>query len=177
MNRRTILRSGAVVAGALVAGCGSDADPDDDDESGSDTASPAGSVTTQAREESTTTGQTPTVPAGGSVRANAVEGFTVVSMTGSPGDGKYVADVTVENTGEQTVNPTDYGYGMRVYDETGATVEEPRSSSRGWSVVSEPLEPGERTTVTLSTDVRGDSSAVYGYEVSVLCTTRSEAYC
>jgi len=174
VNRRTILRSGVVVAVGLVAGCGSDTDDAEESEP-SETAPPSRSTATQRGER--TIEQTPTVSAGGSVRANAVDGFTVVSMSGSDGDGEYVADVTIENTGEQTVNPADYGYGMRVYDETGATVEEPRSSSRGWSVDSEPLEPGERTTVTLSTEVRGDSSAVYGYEISVLCTVRSETYC
>lgn len=170
MNRRTILRSGAVVAGVLAAGCSSDTEPDDGGES-----EQSASTTTQTAGR--TTEQTSTVSAGGSVRANAVDGFTVVSMSGSEGDGEYVADVTIENTGEKTVNPADYGYGMRVYDEAGETVEVPRSSSRGWSVDSEPLEPGARATVTLSTDVRGDASAVYGYEISVLCTMRSEAYC
>lgn len=148
MDRRTFLAGTTAAASLAVAGClgGSD----DSDASLTDTG-----------------------PARGQVVSNTVDGIEVVGLESEVGtkngSKQFSVDVTVENTGQETTDPTDYTYEIALFDASGSEL-----STRGLSTAAfgrRDVGNGGRVTITLTPMLESAApDDVARYELSVNCS-------
>jgi hypothetical protein len=159
-----------------------DRDGDDQDDANAETADEptdtdtSGETRTETADDSFRDESTPTPrPEGltGSVGNNAVSGLTVVDHSASKGDGLRVS-ITVENTGDQVMEPQYYSYDITAIYEDGSTMEAPFTSQQGGEG---DVQPGERGSITVDAAVR-DPGSVVRYRISVNCGTSTlGVYC
>lgn len=117
----------------------------------------------------------------GSVRTNPIEELEITNWTAefgeSFGDTELYVDVTVQNTGEETIDSWE-GYTLKTfyYDESGTELDFDEEPARGAFAVRE-IPPGDTISVAFERGPADDSDAhpddVASYEITLDC---SESY-
>lgn len=149
LTRRRLLSTTAASALAIgLAGCGGDGGDGGEGESGGQL-DPMGEVT-------------------GTVDGIEIDDLESYMGQGgsSAGSERFSVDVTVENTGDETIEPLGYTYDLRLFDEND---EEAYQRSLASQANDFSVEPGDTGSVTVWNTNADDESAIDHYEIAVTC--------
>lgn len=170
-RRRTLASLGTGLA-AAVAGCiGTGPESTDDgpeDASGTTpTASEASTTPTDGAPADTTTDAADATPVSGVEGDSDVSGMVVTAVEERGSEEYYTLHVTVENTGEQSTDPSRYGYDVTLYDADGADV---TGGASGKRLNEASIAAGERAIATITQSVDGSVDAVAAARITLTCS-------